>query len=114
MEIPPAGQCCWESAIMMLPSPAEPCPTLVMRMCVVILDWQQSGNKLEIDMAFTETAFLFYCHCVDLVLVGGLSWLERPPAGAESYVHKNALTIMYDNIRRNLICKDVKGRVQRR
>ena len=63
-------------------------------------------------MAFTETAFLFYCHCVDLV--GGLSWLERPPAGAESYIHKNALTIMYDIIRRNLMCKDVKGRVQRR
>ena len=31
------------------------------------------------------TAFLFCCHCVDLV--GGLSWLERPPAGAESYIH---------------------------
>jgi len=82
MEIPPAGQCCWESAIMMLPSPAEPCPTLVMRMCVVILDWRQSGNKLEIDMAFTETAFLFYCHCVDLVLVGMegcRGWSGRPP-----------------------------------
>ena len=108
MEILPAGQFCWESAIMMLPSPA--CPALVMRMCVVILDWQQSG---KLDIACTELALLFYCHCVDLVGVGGLSWLERPPVGAESYVHQNVPTIMYENLRMNLMCEDVKGHVQR-